>query len=121
MSQIKLKSGELGMLRNIANSPRTTHSLTHVNGVADVQLAPHTVRSYLEHLAEIGLIAAPQRRDGSYVVTDEGREYLDGLPQLVPSTLIANASMKEPYVPPVWPVRVGGDQHRQFASRGLGT
>jgi predicted transcriptional regulator len=118
MTAIKLKVGELAILKSIAHAPRTAHSMTHVQDVADVALAPHVVRAYLDHLAELGLIEAPQRQDGHYHVTAAGLEYLAELPQVVPSTLICNASMTEPYRTPRSYQRETGPR---YPSRGMGT
>ncbi len=121
MPAIALKPRELDLLKSIVFQPRTAHSLTHSDGVADISLAPHTFRSYLEHLSELGLIEAPKRQDGRYVATDAGREYLENLPQVAPSVLICNASMPSgSYRPARVHVRAGADDHRRFASRGMG-
>ena len=123
MAGTKLKTGEVDMLRRIAIDPRTAHSMTHVKGVADVSLAPGVIHSYLHRLTDLGLIEKPLRHDGKYAITDAGREYLTSLPQITPSTLIANASMKEPYRSEFRAPARGAGCMRAYSlpSRGIGT
>jgi DNA-binding IclR family transcriptional regulator len=122
MTDIKLKAGEVGILKAIAHGPRTLHAFTHAaNSVADVQLAPNTVRQYIDHLVELGFIAAPARQNGHYCICEAGLEYLAAIPAVVPAVLVCAASMPPgSYRPKPWFVRAGGEMHRQFRSRGLG-
>ncbi len=122
MTAIKLKSGELALLRSIAHSPKTAHSVTHVDSVADVSLAPHVVRAYLDHMSELVLITAPVRQNGYYCVTEDGLAFLAALPALVPSTLITNASMPSgSHRPKAWPpASERGERNKLIPSRGMG-
>jgi hypothetical protein len=117
---ITLRPLELTVLRRIAAQPRSAHQLTHApNGVADIQASPVAMQSYLVHLAELGFILEPERRDQPYVLSAEGARFLAELPMVAPSTLIANASMREVYKPKPWLVRDGSEQHKQFRSLGV--
>jgi len=119
--RITLKPREIAILLALAAGPRTLHSFTHAaHGLADIQIAPHVIETYLSHMASLGLIAPPPRFDGKYAITEEGEQFLAQRPQVVCGTLICGASMKDPYVPPKWNIRAGGEQHRQFASLGTG-
>jgi hypothetical protein len=120
---IKLKAGELALLRAIAHSPRSTRSLTHVDNTADVQLAPAALQSYLANLTEHGFIEPPERCDGGFRVTQDGLAHLAEIARaLTPSTLICGASMPSgSLVLPKWPAaseRV--ERNKLVLSRGMG-
>jgi hypothetical protein len=114
---MKLNERERAMLRLIAASPRTSHSFTH----GDSPCSPHVIQCYLNHMASTGLIAPPLRHNGNFEITEEGREYLAQEREAVPSRIWGNASTTTAYVPPrMESPRAGADQHRQYASRGIG-
>jgi hypothetical protein len=95
-----MKPRELELLRRIAEAPRTLHNLTHAaNGVADIQCAPHVLSAYLDDLVLHDLISPPAKQHSFYRVTAEGLAYLADLPAPTPSTMVCNASMKQPYQP----------------------
>jgi hypothetical protein len=117
MGVINLKPRELELLRRIEAAPRTAHMLTHAaNGVADVQMAPHVIRAYLDRLADAKLILL---HDDWYHITQTGLEFLADLPQITPSTLICNASMP----PGSLKLKAGyqRDTGPRYPSRGMGT
>jgi hypothetical protein len=117
-----LKPRAIEYLRKLSVAPRTLHGFTHAEGgVADIQCAPHVVKSYLDELVLHDLISPPAKRHGYYTVTQAGLEYLANLPQVAPSTLICNASMPAgSYKPREWPIRAGGEAHKAHKSVGLG-
>jgi hypothetical protein len=114
---IRLNDRELSILRCLAVAPRTQDSFTF----GPDPLSANAVRAYLKTLVEAEFIALPPRRDCGYPVTQEGLDHLARLrAETTPSRIWGNASTTVPYEPPVWNVRAGADQHRQYASRGLG-
>ena len=68
----KISDAQRQILTSIGHAPRTsryfTTGLTHI--------APTVVMSYISHLVDAGLIDAPDRTDGSYTITDAGRDCL---------------------------------------------
>ena len=92
---MKISDSHRQILASIGHTPRTsryfTSGLTHTS--------PSIVLGYISHLADAGLIDPPERHDGPYTITDDGRDCL-ALAQPVPSRYFGNASMTEPYKPP---------------------
>jgi hypothetical protein len=118
-----MKPRELELLRRIAEAPRTLHQMTLGNGIADIQCAPHVLSAYLDDLVLHDLISPPAKQHSFFRVTQEGLDYLANLPKPTPSTLIANASMKEIYRGEFRaPARgEGAMQAYGLPSRGMGT
>lgn len=109
---MKLNTRQLELLRSIAHAPRRLHDMT--GGLESC--APATVHGWLDHFVEAGFVTEPQTHREPYTITEDGRCYLDSLPQIVPAVLICAASMREPYTGTRWNIREGGESHKQYRS-----
>lgn len=74
---------------------------------SEFALKPAVCSFYLEELQELGYIA--QIKTG-YKLTQAGRNYMDCGGRVVESRQYGNASITEPYTPPVWNIRAGAGE-----------
>lgn len=104
------------ILRMVGMKPRTLLEFTDGDLVGTVN-SRHTER-YLAEMEEAGVI---EKQGERWHITNAGAAELNALPAVVPSRIYTHAASTQPYVPPPWnSTRPGADDHRKYASRGLG-
>jgi hypothetical protein len=104
------------ILRMVGMKPRALVEFTEGDIVSTT--SNRHIERYLAEMEEAGLIEKNRDR---WHITNAGAAELNALPAVVPSRIYTHAASTLPYVPPPWEsCRPGADDHRKYASRGLG-
>lgn len=104
------------MLKCIAMEPRTL--LFFTEGEAALRISARHIERYATEMAIEGLIF---RGDDRYFISDLGRAELNRPPTTASTRVWGPCSTERDWKPKPWlPVREGGEDHRKFASKGMG-
>lgn len=102
------------MLKCIGQEPRTL--LFFTAGPVHSTISATLLERYLAEMQAEGLTF---ERDDRHHITQAGLELLAKPTTKAEPRVYGAYSTQEPYKPPQWNVRAGGEQHKQFSSRGV--
>jgi hypothetical protein len=110
---LSLNSNEERILRALCMRPCSVRDFTE--GTSVLQVAPRYVYVYFGRLEKAGMIYG---KGDQFYATTAGRDRI-----AVRDEALASHEARTPpagnYYGPTWNIRAGGEQHKQFASRGI--
>ncbi len=103
------------ILRMLSMKPCAMKEFTEGDLVGTV--SNRHIERFIADLMDADLI---ERQGEKYRITEVGLAKLAQQPAIVPSRIYTHAASTQTYVPPQWPVRSGAEDHKRYASKGLG-
>lgn len=111
---MSLNSHEERILRAACSRPVRVRDFTE--GSMVLAAAPRFVARYFERMVSVGLL---QQRGEQHYATSAGRARINTIDEPLSRAEIRSFTTTGAYTGPNWNIRPGGEDHKQFRSRGI--